>query len=257
MQTLISGDLIKVIPTLNENSIDIVVTSPPYNRKMAYSAYKDNKKRATYLLWTREWIRILKPVLKEQGSFFLNVGDCPSDPWLTDDIAAIARQELFHLQNKIHWVKAISIKNESHGHYKPINSNRYLNNLVEMVYHFTLSGNVPIQRLSIGVPYMDKSNIHRWNNQDKDVRCRGNVWFIPYDTRQQKYHHPAIFPDTLPEFCIKLHGYDENTIVLDPFVGSGTTIFTCNKLGIKSIGIDIDESYINSIKEKLKEKAGL
>lgn len=255
MQTLICGDLIKELPKIETNSIDIIITSPPYNRKMAYNAYKDNKNRKTYLRWTRDWIRATKTVIKEQGSFFLNVGDCPSDPWLSDDVAALCRKEHYILQNKIYWIKAISIKNESHGHYKPINSARYINSVVEMIYHFTLHGNVPLQRLSIGVPYKDKSNINRWQTNKKDVRCRGNAWYIPYDTRQQKYHHPAIFPEQLPEFCIKLHGYDDNTVVMDPFVGSGTTLFTCQKLGINGIGIDIDSSYIEEIQEKLKESS--
>jgi site-specific DNA-methyltransferase (adenine-specific) len=137
------------------------------------------------------------------------------------------------------------------GHYKPINSKLYLNNLHEYIFHFTKNKDVTIDKLAIGVPYADKGNIKRWKNVKADVRDRGNIWYIPYDTVQEQKEHPAMFPNKLPEMCIKLHGYNENTIVLDPFLGAGTTCIVAKRLGCKYIGFDIDEKYIKLAKSKL------
>ena len=71
----------------------------------------------------------------------------------------------------------------SRGHFKPINSPRFLNDCHEYIFHFTPRGRTIIDRLALGVPYADKSNIARWSHtRGRDRRCRGNTWFIPYET---------------------------------------------------------------------------
>src|SRR6185437_9118017 len=100
---------------------------------------------------------------------------------------------------------------------------------------------VPIDRLAIGVPFKDKSNIAR-RGHAQDKRCAGNVWYIPYETvksKAQKFNRPAGFPVELPERCIRLTGRDKG-VVLDPFLGTGTTLVAAERLGWEGIGIDID-----------------
>lgn len=63
-----------------------------------------------------------------------------------------------------------------------------------------------------------------------------------------------MFPEGLPEMCIKLHGYNSNTVVLDPFVGAGTTCVVAKRLGCNYIGFDIDEKYVKISNEKLSQK---
>ena len=75
-------------------------------------------------------------MLKDDGSFFLNIAGTSSDPWIAPD-AANAMRDVFHLQNSIVWVKSVSIGDDSFGHFKPVNSPRYLNHLHEHVFHFT------------------------------------------------------------------------------------------------------------------------
>src|SRR5439155_8892861 len=114
------------------------------------------------------------------------------------------------LQNTILWIKSISIERDletlSYGHFKPINSSRFLNECHEYVFHFTLSGSVPLDRIAIGVPYADKTNIARWSHTGgQDKRCRGNTWFIPYKTirrRAKERPHPATFPTELAAKCV-------------------------------------------------------
>jgi site-specific DNA-methyltransferase (adenine-specific) len=162
-------------------------------------------------------------------------------------------RDLFVLQNDIVWVKSISIGDNSWGHFKPINSGRYLNHCHESIFHFTKSGDVQIDRLAVGVPFVYKSNITRWKSNKSDKRCGGNVWFLPYTTvksKDQKYNHPAGYPVSLAEKCISLHGI-ANPVVIDPFLGSGTTLEACKKLSCSGIGIEIDNEYCKISSERL------
>ena len=114
-------------------------------------------------------------------------------------------------------------------------------------------------RLAIGVPYKDKSNIGRWKVAKKDIRCRGDVWYINYETVQSHSEklHDAIFPKELPELCIKLGSRRRSDLILDPFLGSGTSILAASSLGRRCVGYEINPSYEVIIKKKLAAVKGL
>src|SRR5579875_419156 len=243
---------------LSQGSVDCVVTSPPYNIGVQYRTHRDDLPRERYLSWMEHMGRAVKRVLRKKGSFFLNVGNTPKDQWIAWDVAQRLRKE-FVLQNVIHWVKSISISKSdvgdypniiddvSVGHYKPKVSDRFLNDCHEYIFHFTKLGEVKLRKLAVGVPYQDKTNIGRWKSAKVDRRDRGNTWFIPYETIQSKSErpHPATFPTRLPEMCIKLHGVRENMLVLDPFLGIGSTAVASMRLGVSFIGFEIDREYID------------
>lgn len=259
------GDCVEGMKRLPAASVDVVVTSPPYNLGIKYGSYKDNQGRDAYLAWCLEWGTAIKRVLKNNGSFFLNIGAAPSNPLLPYEIThAFTRDGLFVLQNSIHWVKAISIEMEdgeilSKGHFKPINSARFLNDCHEHVFHFTKAGDVQLDRLAIGVPYTHKSNISRWSHTDgKDLRCAGNTWFIPYKTirsRDRERPHPATFPPDLAERCIRLHGDPKSSVVLDPFAGIGNAAIGAKHCNVaRFIGFDIDAGYLQVAGERMGVK---
>jgi site-specific DNA-methyltransferase (adenine-specific) len=251
-----SGDCIATLRGLPEASVDVIVTSPPYNLGIAYKTYDDRLPRADYLKWLREVGQGLARVLKKDGSFFLNVGSSSADPWIQMDVAGAFREQ-FVLQNHIVWAKSVAIGDDTVGHFKPINSRRFLNHNHEAVFHFSHAGAVAIDRLAIGVPFKDKTNIARWGHS-QDRRCAGNVWFIPYQTVQsksQKFNHPAGFPVDLPKRCLQLHGVPD-AVVLDPFLGAGTTLIAAERLGMRGIGIEIDPHYVEIAQERLKSEIG-
>ncbi|WP_191569595.1 DNA-methyltransferase [Paracoccus yeei] len=243
-QTIIEGDCLASLRLMPTDSVDVVVTSPPYNIGIRYGSYDDRLPRETYLAWLAEIGRELSRVMSAQSSLFLNVGSTNADPWIAMDVANAFRP-IFALQNTISWTKSIAVGDDTIGHFKPINSRRYLNNNHETIFHFTQGGTTEIDRLAVGVPFKDKSNIARWGHE-RDKRCAGNVWFIPYRTvrsKAQKFDHPAGFPVELPQRCIKLHGRSD-AVVLDPFLGSGTTLVAAQQLGCRGIGIEIDSGYV-------------
>src|SRR5437870_5563136 len=193
----------------------------------------------------------------------------------------------FELQNTFHWIKSIAIDDRcsrrpagdatrrqqtdrsrafhrkaatairSYGHFKPISSKRFLNDCHEYIFHFTKTGRVELDRLAIGVPYQDKSNIARWSHtRGSDLRCRGNTWFIPYQTiqsRAKERPHPATFPVQLAELCIKLHGVSRVQTMLDPFLGIGNSAMAAQRCDVKKfIGFEIDETYLAEAKRRLR-----
>jgi site-specific DNA-methyltransferase (adenine-specific) len=279
------GDCIPGMSTLSGESIDLVVTSPPYNLGIRYRKYSDREDRQSYLKWATAWSTEVRRVLKSKGSFFLNIGAAPSNPMLPHEIVMTLRDS-FALQNTIHWIKSIAIEDRcsgrplgaetrgcqsrrynasrreaataerSHGHFKPINSKRFLNDCHEYIFHFTKTGRVELDRLAIGVPYQDKSNIARWRHtRGSDLRCRGNTWFIPYETiqsRAKERPHPATFPVQLAEWCIKLHGISRVETMLDPFLGIGNSAVAAQGCGVKKfIGFEIDDAYLAEAKRRL------
>jgi site-specific DNA-methyltransferase (adenine-specific) len=247
-----NGDCIAALRAMPAASIDVIVTSPPYNIGVAYRTYDDRRPRAEYIDWLRSVGRELSRVLKKDGSFFLNVGSTNSDPWIPMDVAGAFR-DTFVIQNHIVWAKSVAIGDDTVGHFKPINSRRFMNHNHESIFHFTHDGSVDVDRLAIGVPFKDKTNIARWGHS-RDKRCAGNVWFIPYQTvrsKSQKFNHPAGFPVDLPKRCLQLHGV-EGAAVLDPFLGAGTTLIAAEQLGMRGIGIEIDQHYAEIASERLR-----
>lgn len=264
------GDCLDLLQRLPKGSIDVIVTSPPYNLGIQYRTYDDTMPRDRYLSWTGEWVRRAAAALSSAGSLFLNVGAKPTDPWTAMDIAQAVRPHL-QLQNTIHWIKSIAIEKKlagararldqdlAVGHYKPINSRRFLHDCHEFVFHFTREGRTHLDRQAVGVRYQDPSNVGRWRTAASGVRCRGNTWFIPYETiqsRERERPHPATFPPRLPEMCLRLHGLDRITTVADPFLGLGSTAVACAQLGVSFVGIEMDTAYLNDAVARTRTALG-
>ena len=256
--TFYQADCLDVFRALPDASLSVIVTSPPYNLGVEYRSYDDSLPRRQYLEWTDAWTAAAARCLEPQGSLFLNLGAKPTDPWTAMDIAQAARTHLT-LQNTIHWIKSIAIEKDAAGaaaglpkdiavgHYKPINSPRFLNDCHEFVFHFTPAGRTPLDRRSIGVPYQDASNIARWRSGGANRRCRGNAWFIPYDTiksRDRDRPHPATFPPRLAEYCLRLHGLERITRAMDPFLGLGSSAVAASRLDLDFVGVEMDEHYL-------------
>ncbi|MBM3129707.1 MAG: site-specific DNA-methyltransferase [Chloroflexi bacterium] len=255
---------------LAPRSVDVIVTSPPYNLGIKYKKYDDTIARDAYIAWLGEWAQAVREVLRDDGSLFLNLGSKPTDPAVPFQVVA-EMQKHFVLQNVIHWIKSIAIekadagddaargitRDVAIGHYKPINSARYINDCHEYIFHLTKRGDVKLDRLAIGVAYQDKTNVARWNTRG-DKRCRGNAWFVPYKTirdRAAQRPHPATFPVKIPEMCVRLHGLKKTRLVVDPFLGIGHSALAAVELGVDFIGFEIDADYFAQARRALNQIA--
>jgi site-specific DNA-methyltransferase (adenine-specific) len=262
------GDCLDVLRSLAPGAVSVIVTSPPYNLGVRYRSYTDTLPRDQYLDWTGAWIKAAAKALDPAGSLFLNVGAKPTDPWTALDVAQAARGHL-QLQNTIHWIKSIAIdqnaagasagltKDLNVGHYKPINSDRFVNDCQEFIFHFTPGGRTPLDRRAIGVRYQDASNVARWAGGANDRRCRGNTWFIPYETiqnRDKDRPHPATFPPRVPEYCVRLHGLARTRVLMDPFLGLGSSALAAVDLGIDFVGVEIDKHYLAEAVDRTRSR---
>ncbi len=263
--SLICKDCVEGMRDMAAASVDLVVTSPPYNIGISSSKYDDTVGREDYLDWCRVWMGEVRRVLADGGSFFLNVGSSLKEPLFPHQMALLAAANGWTLQNTFHWVKSISVPTPSGilsvGHFKPIQSKRFVNDCHEYIFHLTKTGDVPLDRLALGVPYQDKSNIARWGHTGgRDRRCRGNVWFIPYDTincRATERPHPASFPRQLVKNCLAIAGATAKTRVLDPFLGIGTSAVAARETGIECFtGFEIDPEYLAVAREALRPAGG-
>jgi site-specific DNA-methyltransferase (adenine-specific) len=256
-QTIIGGDCLDVLASrFAHDEFDVVVTSPPYNLKLSYNVYDDTKSERDYLEWLMSVAEQIHRVLKADGSFFLNISGSNSQPWLPFELVVKLRGLGFCLQNHITWIKSISTNLVSTGHFKPISGKRFMHHNHEHIFHLTKTNKVELDRLSIGIPFQDKSNIAR-RGHERDLRCRGNTWFIPYSTvksKAQKFNHPGTFPVELPLWCIYLHG-KTSPRVLDPFMGTGTTLVAARMALASGTGIDIDPAYVDTACERVQSTA--
>lgn len=225
---IIHGNNQEELPKLQSNSVDLCITSPPYKTSDGYN--EENLKFVFSQCYR---------ILKDNTLFFLNFGHLAEDKFRPFATCKLAMDIGFNLNDTITWVK---------NHYKPIQGNRRLNNLSEFIF-ILYKGKMPLlNRLSIGIPYADKSNVNRFNG-GLDLKCGGNIWYIDYETinKVEDKGHNDRYPIELPEKCIKLCGYDVNTI-LDPYSGSGTTGIACKSLNKEYIGIECsDVHYEHSI----------
>jgi site-specific DNA-methyltransferase (adenine-specific) len=262
--SLLEGDCLPLLAAMPAAGFDLVVTSPPYNLGIAYSRYDDNAGRGEFLAWCRRWAAEVRRVMAPGASFFLNLGASPRNPLLPHQLLLAlteAPDPLFTLQNTFHWIKSITVETPagrpiSAGHFKPIQSKRFVNDCHEYVFHLTADGDVDLDRRAAGVPYADKSNIARWRHTGgADLRCRGNNWFIPYETiqsRDKDRPHPATFPPALPALCILLHGRGSDTRMLDPFLGIGSSAIAALRHPVRSFtGIELDPAYLATTRERI------
>ncbi|MDA4112130.1 MAG: site-specific DNA-methyltransferase [Thaumarchaeota archaeon] len=238
---VIIGDSRKM-SELASGSIQVCVTSPPYFRNKKYET-----QYSTYPEYRRYLIGIWKEVnrvLADSGLLFVNIGNSFDNQFKSHEVARDVVDLGFHFVQPVIWVK---------GHHSPVQGETHLNHLYEHIFIFSKTEGYSLNRLAIGVPYKDKSNIGRWKIAKQDLRCRGDVWHINYETVQKHSEkmHDAIFPKMLPEMCIKLASKRKSDRILDPFLGSGTTILAASELGRKSIGYEINPSYEKIIRKKL------
>ena len=240
-----------------DHSIDIVVTSPPYNKNIAYNSYQD--RRSDYLDWITEINRELCRVLKPQGHFFLNLAGSSQDPLLPYRVADAVP---WRVQNHIVWAKAIEFRGHIHGRSTVnVRAQYRLPNGHETVWHFTQNGSTPIDIAASSVPYRPEFAEDNFRRTGRNTRPTTTCWHIPYETTgymgqdskelKGERGHPAIFPRELVRHCLRVAGARSGFRVYDPFAGTGTTLVVAREFGCEAIGTEIDADYCAFIHKRM------
>lgn len=255
------GDCLEVLNDLPDNSVDLIFTSPPYadQRKNTYGGIHPDKYVEWFLPISQQLFRVLKPM----GSFVLNIKEKvvngERSTYVLELILAMKQQGWLWTEEFI-WHK----KNCYPGKW----SNRF-RDAWERLLQFNKQKKFAMYQESVMVPTGDwaKSRLKNLSQTDK-IRDNSHVgsgfgknisnWLnrpmayptnvLHLATECSNKNHPAAFPQALPEWFIKLFT-QENDVVLDPFMGSGTTNIAANRLNRQSIGIEILPEYFEEVKK--------
>lgn len=239
---VILGDCLEEMAKLPDKSIDCIVTSPPYWKGFAYEAYFNSY--AQYLEWCELWLKESKRVLKDNGTFYLNVINDSEITVRAFEIMEIATRKLmWKLHDSIIWYRY---------NQQPANTTRQLTNQCEYVF---------MLRHSSAEIYLDKQAAYENAPEMFKTKNVGNVWELQFNAGKtkngfgrketaSKFGHSG-FPVKLPETCILL-STKPGDIVLDMFAGSGTTGVAAKSLGRNFILIEKDPNSIEIITERLK-----
>ncbi len=232
---------------VKKNSIDLIVTSPPYNVDIKYNSHDDQISYEKYLEFSEKWMRRCYAWLKNDGRFCLNI---PLDKnkggqqSVGADLTNIAKNKVkFKYHSTIIWNEGNISRRTAWGSWQSASA-PYVIAPVELVIVFykkewkKTSGSKQSR--------IDKKDFMDWTN---------GLWTFNGESKK-KIGHPAPFPVELPKRCIQLFSYVDDTI-LDPFLGSGSTLVAAILNDRKGVGIDIDEHYCEIAIERLKKEAGL
>jgi len=236
---LINDDILTT-NAISPDSIDLIVTSPPYNVDIQYNSHQDDISYPDYLEFTRAWLSRCFQFLKEDGRFCLNI---PLDKnkggqqSVGADITTIAKQVGFHYHSTIIWNEGNISRRTAWGSWMSATAPFVIAPVELIVVLYKKRW-----RKTSGSRNSDitKSEFMNWTN---------GVWTFSGESKK-KIGHPAPFPIELPRRCIKLFSFVGDT-VLDPFAGSGTTLIAAAMLNRIGIGVEIDPQYCELAKKRI------
>lgn len=232
---IICGNAIEELKKIESKSINLIVTDPPYNLNKDYGNNKDNLEFEEYLEFSRQWLTEAKRILKDDGTIYIFMG-----MRYISYIYSILEKELnMHFNSWITWFYTQGI-GKTKG-FSPRHDDILMFTKNKSKFTFNLD--------NIRVPQKFYRSVNNMRGANP-----GNVWqfsHMHYCNKNRK-KHPTQKPEGLYERMI-LASSNENDIVLDPFVGSGTMLRVCQQTNRRGIGIDINEEYVQMCKERLEE----
>jgi len=232
---------------IEKGSIDLIVTSPPYNVDIHYNSFEDNIPYSKYLEFTKKWLSKALLLTKSDGRMCLNL---PLDKSkgrkgagfqsVYADIVNIANRVGWKYFSTIIWNEGNISRRTAWGSWLSAKA-PYVIAPVEVIVIFYKER---WSKFKKGESDITKREFMQWTN---------GLWSFSGESKK-KVGHPAPFPIELPKRCIKLFSYVDD-VVLDPFLGSASTLIACALLNRRGIGVEIDKNYCLLAQNRLIKEA--
>lgn len=235
---ILNGDCIEIMKTLKEESVDLVITSPPYNVGKEYEEELSEEEYYQFLLSV--FVQI-KRLLKKDGRFCWNVPYQMYNKKMAHEISQwyFSMKALYEaglkFRDNITW-KQPPQSATAWGSYKSASSPWIRHQAEAIIIGYKDSW----KKLNKGTSTISSSDF---------VMLTKDIWEMPTERRNG---HPAPYPSELVKRCLNLFSY-KGDMILDPFIGSGTTAIVCRKLGRNCIGIELESEYCDLAKDRLKQ----
>ena len=245
MNKIFNEDVLLGIDQVDDNSIDLVLTDPPYCLGKDYGNDSDKKSSENYLQWTYQWIDAVLPKLKETGSFYIFLS------WQYSPEIFVYLKNKLKMINEIIWDRRVPSMGGSTRKFSSVHDN---------IGFFVKNNNYYFNIDSIRIPY---------DEETKKARTRsifvGKKWLeIGYNPKDlwstsrihaqdpEREDHPTQKPLEIIERMVK-SSCPKNGIVFDPFMGTGTTAIACIKNNRQYVGFEINKNYYNIILNRIKK----
>ena len=244
--TLYKGDFLR-LRGIDPQSIDLVVTSPPYNIDLAYGCTNDNLPYDEYLEFSQQWLRKCYHLCRNDGRMCLNI---PLDKnkggqqSVCADFTTIAKSIGWRYHSSIIWNEGNVSRRTAWGSWLSASA-PYVIAPVEIIV--VLYKQTWKKTNSLGTSDIKRQEFIDWTN---------GLWTFNGQSKKGAGGHPAAFPLELPKRCIKLFSFVGDTI-FDPFVGSGSSLIAANSLGRRGIGVEIDSDYCQIALNRLEKEASV
>jgi len=248
---IILADCFDILPLLPDSFVDLLIVDPPYNLDKTFGSTKFQKMESDeYKVFTRKWIESLVHTLKGTASIYV----CCD--WRTSIIIGSLLADYFIIQNRITWQRE-----------KGRGALSNWKNSIEDIWFATMSSNFTFnvdavkQRRKVIAPYRIDGKPKDWQETGEGNfrdTYPSNFWddiSIPYWSMPENTDHPTQKPEKLFAKLV-LASSNSGDMVLDPFVGVGTSSVVCKKLGRRFVGIEMESQYC-ALAEKRLEKANI
>lgn len=246
LNKIYNENCLETISKMEDNFLDLVVTSPPYNvnlgdnkyHKNPYDLYNDNKDHKDYINWLTSIFKNLYPKIKSGGRVCINIGDGRNGavPTSSDIIQFMTNIGYINFTHII-WDKSQVGNRTSWGSFMSPSCPSF----PTPFEHILIFCKDSKKLLYKGETDLIKEEFIEWSL---------SIWKFTPETKQKQFGHNAMFPEELVKRCIKMFSW-KNSVVYDPFSGAGTTAVTCKKYNRHFIGSEISENYCKITKERL------
>lgn len=241
--TIYNDDFLKKV--LQPKSVDLIVTSPPYNVGIEYSQHEDSGSYKDYLEFSKNWLTEAYRVLRNDGRLCLNIPldkNKGGNKSVGADLTVIAKRVGLNYHSTIIWNEGNISRRTAWGSFMSASA-PYVIAPVEVI---VVLYKKQWKKLRKGENDISKKEFMDWTN---------GLWTFNGESKK-RVGHPAPFPIELPKRCIKLFSYVDD-IVLDPFLGSGTTLIACQQNNRKGIGVEIDPKYFELAIKRITRECNL